>query len=99
ARLPADAAGVIRSQVFPGLWLDVAALLRFDLARVLQVLQQGLASPEHEAFAARLRAAANPPKSAGKHRNAGKKGQRRGRDSNRQGLAPGRSTRPVQSAT
>ena len=61
-RLPADAAGVIRSQVFPGLWLDVAALLRFDLARVFQVLQQGLTSPEHEAFAARLRAAAARPK-------------------------------------
>jgi Uma2 family endonuclease len=47
--------GVLRSQVFPGLWLDRAALLRGDLAAVLGVLQQGLASPEHAAFVARLR--------------------------------------------
>ena len=43
-RLLPDAAGVLRSEVFPGLWLDVAALLRGDLAAVLQVLQRGLAS-------------------------------------------------------
>jgi Uma2 family endonuclease len=56
-RLPADAQGVLQSRAFPGLWLDSAAMLRSDLARVLQVLQQGLATPEHEAFVARLRAA------------------------------------------
>jgi Uma2 family endonuclease len=43
-RLLPDAAGVLRSEVFPGLWLDAAALLRGDLAAVLQVLQRGLAS-------------------------------------------------------
>ena len=43
-RLLPDAAGVLRSQVFPGLWLDAGALLRGDLAAVLQVLQHGLAS-------------------------------------------------------
>lgn len=37
--------GVYRSKVFPGLWLDAAALARFDLARVLEVAQQGVASP------------------------------------------------------
>ena len=46
--------GWLRSEQFPGLWLDPDALLRFDLARVLQVLQQGLASPEHAAFATQL---------------------------------------------
>ena len=46
--------GLLRSEQFPGLWLDPDALLRFDLARVLQVLQQGLASPEHAAFVSRL---------------------------------------------
>ena len=45
---------MIRSRVFPGLWLDVKALLKGDLARVLAVLQQGLASPEHAAFVKRL---------------------------------------------
>jgi Uma2 family endonuclease len=49
--------GVYRSEVFPGLWLDAAAVLGGDLARVLQVLQQGLASPEHAAFVARLQQA------------------------------------------
>ncbi len=54
--LPAgpDETGVIRSQVFPGLWLDVPALLAGDLAQVLAVLQQGLASEEHAAFVTRL---------------------------------------------
>lgn len=48
--LPADIDGVIKSEVFPGLWLDSAALLRGDFERVLEVLQAGLASPEHAAF-------------------------------------------------
>jgi Uma2 family endonuclease len=57
-RLTADATGVFRSEVFPGLWLDTAALARGDLAAVLQILQQGTAGPEHAAFVARLQAAA-----------------------------------------
>jgi Uma2 family endonuclease len=47
--------GSLRSTVFPGLWLDPAALLRGDLPAVLALVQQGLASPEHAEFAARLR--------------------------------------------
>ena len=43
-----------RSEVFPGLWLDTAAMLRGDLARVLAVLQQGLASTAHAEFVLRL---------------------------------------------
>ncbi|MBY0528027.1 MAG: Uma2 family endonuclease [Gemmataceae bacterium] len=42
------------SEVFPGLWLDAEALVRGDLAHVLAVLQQGISSPEHAAFVARL---------------------------------------------
>ncbi len=61
-RLTPDAAGTYRSEVFPGLWLDAAALVRGDVGRVLSVLQQGLASPEHAAFVARLgQAAARTP--------------------------------------
>lgn len=45
-----DAEGLIRSSVFPGLWLAVDALQEGDLAQVLAVLQQGLQSPEHQAF-------------------------------------------------
>jgi Uma2 family endonuclease len=47
-------AGVYRSEVFPGLWLDPAALLAGDVAAVLRVLQSGLATAEHTAFVARL---------------------------------------------
>ena len=47
--------GLLRSEVFPGLWLDPAALLAGDLARVRAALQQGLGSPEHAAFLASLR--------------------------------------------
>ncbi|MGL4555033.1 MAG: Uma2 family endonuclease [Gemmataceae bacterium] len=48
--------GVLKSAVFPGLWLDPAALLGGDTARVEAVLRQGLATPEHAAFVARLAA-------------------------------------------
>ena len=45
---------ILRSETFPGLWLDPAALLRRDRKRLLGVLREGLRSPEHAAFAARL---------------------------------------------
>lgn len=57
-RLALTPAGIFQSEVFPGLWLDPAALARFDLGTVLQVLQQGLASPEHAAFVVKLQQAA-----------------------------------------
>lgn len=46
--------GIVRSEVFPGLWLNVPALLEGKLEAVLATLQQGLATPEHRAFATRL---------------------------------------------
>jgi Uma2 family endonuclease len=52
--LLADEQGVIRSAVFPGLWLDTAALWAGDAARLLATLQQGLATEAHAAFKARL---------------------------------------------
>jgi Uma2 family endonuclease len=55
--LPPDANGWYKSEVFPGLWLDPQAMLAGDMAKVLKVLEQGLASPEHAAFVARLDAA------------------------------------------
>ena len=48
-----DADGVLRSTVFPGLWLNVEALLAADVARVLNVLSQGLNTAEHAEFVAR----------------------------------------------
>lgn len=55
-RVEPEAGGVIRSQVFPGLWLAAEALLAGDLARVLATLQKGLASAEHAAFVTQLSA-------------------------------------------
>jgi hypothetical protein len=52
--LSPDAAGVWRSQVFPGLWLDGSALLAGDLPRVLSRLDEGLASAEHKKFVEEL---------------------------------------------
>jgi Putative restriction endonuclease len=52
--------GQYRSETLPGLWLDAAALLAGDLARAFQVVQQGVGSPEHAAFIARLQQAARP---------------------------------------
>lgn len=48
--LATDQAGVIRSKVFPGLWLAVPALLTGDMTTVLSVLQSGLKSSEHQEF-------------------------------------------------
>ncbi|MCI0538297.1 MAG: Uma2 family endonuclease [Verrucomicrobiales bacterium] len=42
--------GLLKSGVFPGLWLDPAALLRGDLKTVLATLRRGLDSAEHRAF-------------------------------------------------
>jgi Uma2 family endonuclease len=53
-QMPPSPDGVLRSEAFPGLWLVAEALLSGDLARVLAVVQQGTASPEHAAFVARL---------------------------------------------
>lgn len=58
--VPMPVAGVYRSNVFPGLWLDAAALLAGDLARVLAVLNEGLQSPEHRAFVEQLAARRRP---------------------------------------
>ncbi len=56
-RLEPDEAGIIRSEVFPGLWLNVTALLGGDGPKVLATLQEGLASPERAAFVEGLRSA------------------------------------------
>jgi hypothetical protein len=58
-RLLPDATGISRSEVFPGLWLDAAALARGDMAVVLAVLQKGIASAEHKAFVGRLAGTGN----------------------------------------
>jgi Uma2 family endonuclease len=61
---PPDADGILRSNVFPGLWLDPEALIRRNGRRMLEVLRQGLATPSHAAFVAQLAARrSGPPES------------------------------------
>lgn len=45
-----------RSRVFPGLWLDLEAMLRDDAAAVLETAQQGTTGPEHARFVEELAA-------------------------------------------
>lgn len=55
APLTPDPDGILKSVLFPGLWLDPAAMRRGDLATVLAVLGRGTRSPEHADFAATLK--------------------------------------------
>jgi Uma2 family endonuclease len=56
-KLAPDSAGLLKSEVFPGLWLDVAAMVRGDKPAWYAALLLGVASPEHAAFVERLRLA------------------------------------------
>ena len=58
--LDADGDGVYRIRVFPGLWVDGKALLARDFSRLTSTLGQGLATPEHAAFVARLAGRPSP---------------------------------------
>ncbi len=49
-----DADGMIRSTVFPGLWLNVSALLEGRMMEVLNGMQAGIADPAHQAFVQEL---------------------------------------------
>lgn len=51
--------GVCRSEVFPGLWVNVAGLLAGDFPAVMTTLQAGLATAEHAEF--KMRLASNHP--------------------------------------
>lgn len=50
--------GMLRVRTFPGLWINLPALVAKDYNRLMATLQQGLASPEHAAFVEQLRKAA-----------------------------------------
>jgi Uma2 family endonuclease len=56
----AGADGILRSRVFPGLWLDVAAFWADNGAQMLAVLNAGLASEDHRLFVDRLAGRENP---------------------------------------
>ncbi|AFY82522.1 Uma2 family endonuclease [Oscillatoria acuminata] len=49
-----DEQGILRSQVFPGLWLSVEALRQRNVVQVVAVVQQGLQTAEHQEFVQRL---------------------------------------------
>jgi Uma2 family endonuclease len=53
---PPSEEGVYRSKVFPGLWLTIRTLFDSDPNSLSDMLNQGLASPEHAAFVAELKA-------------------------------------------
>ena len=44
---------ILAGHSFPGLWIDVEAVLNQD-PRMLTVLEQGLATPEHADFVRKL---------------------------------------------
>jgi Uma2 family endonuclease len=46
--------GIYRSEVFPGLWLDARALFSEDRRKLIAVLNRGLRTRAHAAFAAEL---------------------------------------------
>jgi Uma2 family endonuclease len=53
-KLKADKAGVWKSRVFPGLWIDGPALIACDGLRLVAAVQKGLATPDHADFVRRL---------------------------------------------
>jgi Uma2 family endonuclease len=57
-QLQPGADGVLHVRTFPGLWIDVPAVVAKDYNRMMATLQQGLATPEHAAFVEQLRLAA-----------------------------------------
>lgn len=52
--LKQDKFSIIRSRIFPGLWLNVPALLKRDLASAVATLNKGLKSAEHKRFLKQL---------------------------------------------
>ncbi len=54
--LAPDKRGIYRSRVFPGLWINGAALLARQRQSLQATLRQGLSSPEHAGFVRHLEA-------------------------------------------
>jgi len=49
-----DDSGRLSSKLFPGLWLDTAALLAGDLAKLFACVDKGTATTEHQEFVKKL---------------------------------------------
>ena len=54
-KLLPGADGLYRSEAFPGLWLDPAAMIAGDRQGVVKAVEAGIASVEHGAFVRRLK--------------------------------------------
>ncbi len=52
--LQIEEGGLLKSEAFPGLWLNCDAILQSDLPRLLQSVDAGTSTPEHAAFVGRL---------------------------------------------
>lgn len=48
--LQPDSEGILCSETLPGLWFNAPAFWRGDLATMIATVQQGIATPQHEAF-------------------------------------------------
>ena len=53
-KLQTDSNNIIKSEVFPGLWLAIDPLLEGNLGKVLQTVQRGLTTTEHQIFITQL---------------------------------------------
>lgn len=53
-KLQPDKQNIIKSEVFPGLWLKLDALLNYDLAEVIKTVQQGSNIAKHQDFIRRI---------------------------------------------
>jgi Uma2 family endonuclease len=53
-QLSPDESCLLKSPWFPGLWLDVSALLAGEMQQVLSALNSGISSSEHRAFVEQL---------------------------------------------
>ena len=53
-KMSATPDGILKSEVFPGLWLNEPALMNGDVAALTKTVEEGIATQEHAAFVAKL---------------------------------------------
>ncbi len=56
SEIEADREGIFKSRLFPGLWVNLPALLARETQSLATTLEQGLETPEHAEFVAKLAA-------------------------------------------
>lgn len=53
--MKSNRAGILKSKIFPGLWLEVAAMREGDMTQVMKTLYEGLASAPHRQYVKRFK--------------------------------------------